>query len=130
MTHRAVSHLCGDARKQTDGSRGLRLNGKRLCRVFGFAYLRLSNTVMAVVQDSNLIPFNLLSVQLFKPYFIKILKIILLNFSGISLNRGYYNMDERKNQGAETFFETFCCRITIKTYPSDHNAITASFRLK
>ena len=68
MTHRAVSHLCGDARKQTDGSRGLRLNGKRLCRAFGFAYLRLSNTVMAVVQDSNLIPFNLLSVQLFKPY--------------------------------------------------------------
>ena len=63
---------------------------------------------MAVVQDSNLIPFNLLSVQLFKPYFIKILKIKLLNFSGISLNRGYYNMDERKNQGAETFFETFC----------------------
>ena len=38
--------------------------------------------------------------------------------------------EERKNQGAETFFETFCCRITIKTYPSDHNAITASFRLK
>lgn len=107
MTHRAVSHLCGDARKQADGSRGLRLNGKRLCRTFGFAYLRLSNTVMAVVQDSNLIPFNLLSVQLFKPYFIKILKK-LLNFSGISINRGYYSMIGRKNQGAGAFFEAFC----------------------
>lgn len=65
MTHRAVSHLCGDARKQTDGSRGLRLNGKRLCRTFGFAYLRLSNTVMAVVQDSNLISFCIYSVNNF-----------------------------------------------------------------